>query len=71
MKEKNRFLLLTGVAIQMGLTIFLGAYFGRKLDEKYTTDKKWFTMLFTLLAVFISLYNIINQLKKINTDEGE
>lgn len=71
MKEKNRFLLLTGVAIQMGVTIFLGAYFGKMLDEKYPSDKKWFTMSLTILAVFISLYNILNQLKKINKEDGE
>jgi len=71
LKEKNKFLILTGVAIQMGVTIFLGAYFGKMLDEKYPSDKKWFTMSLTILAVFISLYNILNQLKKINKEDGE
>jgi uncharacterized membrane protein YfcA len=71
MKEKNKFIVLTGVAIQMGVTIFLGAYFGKMLDEKYPSDKKWFTMSLTILAVFISLYNILNQLKKINKEDGE
>jgi len=55
----------------MGVTIFLGAYFGKMLDEKYPSDKKWFTMSLTILAVFISLYNILNQLKKINKEDGE
>lgn len=71
MKEKNKFIVLTGVAIQMGVTIFLGAYFGKMLDEKYPSDKKWFTMSLTILAVFISLYNILIQLKKINKEDGE
>ena len=71
MKEKNKFIVLTGVAIQMGVTIFLGAYFGKMLDEKYPSDKKWFTMSLTILAVFFSLYNILNQLKKINKEDGE
>lgn len=71
MKEKNKFIVLTGVAIQMGVTIFLGAYVGKMLDEKYPSDKKWFTMSLTILAVFISLYNILNQLKKINKEDGE
>lgn len=71
MKEKNKFIVLTGVAIQMGVTIFLGAYVGKMLDEKYPSDKKWFTMSLTILAVFISLFNILNQLKKINKEDGE
>lgn len=71
MKEKNKFIVLTGVAIQMGGTIFLGAYVGKMLDEKYPSDKKWFTMSLTILAVFISLFNILNQLKKINKEDGE
>lgn len=71
MKEKNKFIVLTGVAIQMGVTVFLGAYVGKMLDEKYPSDKKWFTMSLTILAVFISLFNILNQLKKINKEDGE
>ena len=53
----------------MGATIFLGAYFGKWLDAKYPHDKKWFTMLFTLLAVALSLYNVIKELNKINEQD--
>lgn len=69
--KKNNFVVLTGVAIQMGVTIFLGAYFGKLLDEKYPSNKKWFTMGLTILAVVISLYVVISQLKKINEKEDE
>jgi ATP synthase protein I len=50
----------------MGVTIFLGAYFGKWLDAKYPRDKKWFTIIFTLLAVAISLYNILKQVNQLN-----
>lgn len=51
-------------AIQMGVTVFLGAYLGKYLDGKYPMEKKWFTMLFTILAVGLSLYNLLRQLKR-------
>ena len=64
--KKGSFLVFTGIAFQMGATIFLGAYFGKMLDEKYPSDKKWFTLGLTLLALVVSMYNILNQLKRIN-----
>jgi uncharacterized membrane protein YfcA len=69
MENKNKFIVLTGIAIQMGVTIFLGAYFGKMLDEKYPSDKKWFTMGLTIFAVFVSLYLVLQQLKKLNKDD--
>lgn len=51
-------------AIQMGVTVFLGAYLGKYLDGRFPAEKKWFTMLFTILAVGIALYNLLRQLKK-------
>jgi len=66
-KQPNNILRLTGIAAQMGVTIFAGAYFGKWLDEKYPSDKKWFTIGFTLLAVAISLFNVLRQVNKINS----
>jgi uncharacterized membrane protein YfcA len=69
MKNGNKFLILTGVGIQMMITIFAGAYFGKMLDEKYPAEKKWFTMGLTILAVFISLYLVVQQLKRLNRND--
>jgi F0F1-type ATP synthase assembly protein I len=49
-----------GLSFQMGLTILLGVYGGIKLDEK-TGCKYIFTILFSLLAVALSLYYIIHK----------
>jgi len=65
-KKTNSFLVFTGVAAQMGTTIFLGAYCGKLLDEKYPMEKKWFTIGLTLFGVFLALYNVMRQLKRIN-----
>ncbi len=73
-KKKNslpKFARLSGIGIQMGITIFLGAYFGKFLDEKFPSNKKWFTIAFTLLAVAFSLYNVLRQVNKINDEDEE
>jgi len=70
-KEKNQFLkylALMGVAAQMGVTIYLGAYFGKMLDDKYPNEKNYFTILFTLLGVFVAIFVIIKQLNRINQE---
>jgi len=56
----------TGIAAQMGVTIFAGAYLGKWLDVEYPSNKKWFTMIFTLLGVGISLFVVLKQLNKFN-----
>ncbi len=67
--DKNQFrkyVALTGIAFQMGATIFLFAYIGEKLDAYYMFEEKWLTIVFVLLGVAISLYMVIKQLNKIN-----
>lgn len=68
-KKKNqhhKYLELTGIAFQMGITIYLGAYFGKWLDNYFQTSKKQFTLVCTLAALAISIYLVLAQLKKIN-----
>ena len=65
-KEQPRFLALTGVALQMGATIYFGAALGKYLDEKYSAGDTWFTIGLTLLAVIISFYNLLKQVNRIN-----
>jgi membrane protein DedA with SNARE-associated domain len=72
-KKKNqlhKYLALTGVAFQMGITIYLGAYFGKKLDAHFNTSKTY-TLILTLLALLISLWSVLVQLKKINDKYDE
>jgi F0F1-type ATP synthase assembly protein I len=55
----------------MGATIFLGATLGKYLDERFPSNKKWFTIACTLLAVAISLFNILRQVNKLNEEKDE
>ncbi len=60
---------LSGIGLQMGVTIFLGAYLGRYLDGKYPMEKKWWTIGLTLFAVAVSLYNVLRQVNKANEQD--
>lgn len=55
----------------MGVTVFLGSYLGKYLDMKYSFSKKWFTIIFTLLSIGISIYFLLRQLKRINEQDHE
>ena len=59
----------SGIAAQMGITIFAGTYLGKWLDIEYPSNKKWFTMIFTLLGVAISLYVVLKQLNRHNESQ--
>jgi uncharacterized membrane protein YfcA len=69
--KPNRYLELMGIAAQMGITIFLGAYLGKWLDTRYPSGKKWFTIACTLLSVAIALYMVLKQVNKLNEDEDK
>jgi len=68
-KQPSRFLTLTMVATQMGVTIFLGASLGKYLDERYSTPKPWFTISLTLFSLLISLYSVLKQVNRLNDDK--
>lgn len=65
-KQLNKYFQLTSIAFQMGITIYLGAYFGKKLDAYFMTEKKYFTIALVLLALIISIWSVLAQLKNIN-----
>ncbi len=65
-KQRNKYLILTGVAFQMGITIYLMVYLGKRLDLHYQNTNKFYTIIFTLLGVSISLYAMNKQVQKIN-----
>ncbi|EDM45260.1 hypothetical protein SCB49_05622 [unidentified eubacterium SCB49] len=52
------------IALQMGLTIYLGNLLGEWLDIKF--DKTFLEPTITLIAVFISMYVVIKGVKQMN-----
>ena len=66
-KQLNKYIRLTGIGIQMGVTIYAGAYFGKWLDAKYSGEHQTYTIIFTLLALVVSFYSLIQQIKNVNS----
>ena len=57
---------LTGIAIQMGVTIYLFVLLGKWLDSKYIASGKPFLIICTLAGVAIAFFATLRQIKKRN-----
>lgn len=68
-KPLNKFIRLSGVGLQMGITIYLAAYFGKKIDAYYNFEKNYITLILILFGFIGSLLSLMAQLKKINEKE--
>jgi len=66
-KLTNKWIVMMNIPFQMGIIIFSFTYLGMWLDEKYT-DTSVFTIVLSLTSVFLSLYNIIRQVKNLNKE---
>ena len=68
-KQLNKYVRFTGIAFQLGITIYLAAYIGNWLDSKFLMQKQIFTLVLILVAMIASIWSIHRQLKKINEEE--
>ena len=66
-KPLKNALILTGVAFQMGVTIYLFVLLGRWLDTVYNNGNRAYIIVSTLVGVGISLYLTVKQLNRINS----
>lgn len=64
-KPLNKYVRFTTVAIQMGLTIFLGSKLGAWLDVKFENQNQLYYKIVTLVAVFFAIFSVIKQVTKI------
>ncbi len=65
-QKNNKWLVFINIPIQMGVIIFLFSYLGIWLDEKYSNGGSLWTIILSLLSVFLALYNVIRQVKNLN-----
>jgi membrane protein DedA with SNARE-associated domain len=57
--------ILSGIAIEMGVIIFLAVQGGKWLDEYLEMESKTFLIICTLMGVAIAIYLVLQQLKRI------
>lgn len=68
-KPKSRlknWAIFTGIGFQMGATIFVCAWIGKKLDERYPNEKNWFTIGLVFFGMIAAIYSVVKQLKRFN-----
>ena len=70
-KQRNKWLSLINIPLQMGIIVFLFSKLGQWLDEKFTNKHNLYVKILTLVGVAIAFYNIARQLKEINQSEEE
>ncbi|HLU84786.1 MAG TPA: AtpZ/AtpI family protein [Vicingaceae bacterium] len=61
-RQRNAYLKFTSVAVQMGLTIYLGNLLGKWLDVRF--NKNFWEDTITLVSVFLAMYQVIAQVIK-------
>jgi Putative F0F1-ATPase subunit Ca2+/Mg2+ transporter len=63
-KKHNKWLALINIPIQMGVIIFLFHKLGIWLDENHSHKNIYYYKLFTMIGVFVSLYNVYRQVNE-------
>ena len=64
----NKYLGFVNIAFQMLVAIGAGVLLGIWLDKKFPNKYSAFTIIFSLLGVFISLYQVYRSVRDIDKD---
>jgi len=70
-KQRNKWLSLINIPIQMGVIVFLFSQLGQWLDHKFPNKHTIYVKILTIVGVALAFYNIARQLKEINKSEEE
>ncbi len=63
----GKYLQLTSIAFQMLVIMLVFIWLGKKADEKWnSSETNYFTLIGTLVGLGVSLYLILQQLKRLN-----
>ena len=55
----------------MGVIIFVFAYGGQWLDDKYPNPSRVYTKVITIVGVFLALYNVYRQVNELGKSEDK
>lgn len=64
--QRNKWIALINIPIQMGAIIFLFSYLGTWLDKNHPSEKVYYNKILIMIGVAIALYNVIRQVNEIN-----
>lgn len=64
--QRNKWIALINIPIQMGVIIFLFSYLGTWLDENHPSQKVYYNKILVMVGVGLALYNVIRQVNEIN-----
>lgn len=70
-KPFRNYIVFSGIAIQMGITIAVFTLLGIWLDQKVINNHSIFTVIFSLLGVFGALYSVIKQVIKFSKEQQD
>ncbi|MGY0391297.1 AtpZ/AtpI family protein [Bizionia sp. KMM 8389] len=70
-KQLNKYIRFTSIALQMGLTIYLGSKLGAWLDVQFENSNQLYYKIITLVAVFVAMFSVIFQVLKITKDNPD
>lgn len=65
-KQPKAWSVLTGVGIQMGVTLYLASRAGKALDAHWETGKI-FTLIILMLVLFLNIYWLVKYLERFNS----
>ena len=68
-KKLDTWIKFSNIGLQMAVTIGAMAYLGVWLDKKYPNSYSLYTVVFSLIGVFASLYNVFRQVRNMNDKE--
>jgi F0F1-type ATP synthase assembly protein I len=69
--RKSDYLRFSSLGFQMAITIGLGAWLGTYLDDRYNTEKPYYTIIIILLSIAIALYQVIKEVMNLTKDDDE
>lgn len=68
-KQRNKWLALISMPIQMGAVIYFFAKLGGWLDSLYPNSHNIYVKVVTLVGIALAFYNLNRQLKDINESD--
>ena len=65
-KQPSPYIKYSSLTTQMAAIIAAGAFFGDYLDKKNTTDIPIYTIVLSLLSIFLALYYVLKKITNHN-----